>query len=85
MSSASIPPSSHPARTDAGAGSSWEPDVAEAQPDRAAHILLVPNGSPYHRAKHAERIGIMLGSLLSGVAGYLVLRLSCRLTDSTCR
>ncbi len=32
-----------------------------------------------------ERIGIIFGSLLSGVAGYLMLRLSCRLTDSTCR
>ena len=32
-----------------------------------------------------ERIGIMLGSLISGLAGYLMLRHACRLADNECR
>ena len=32
-----------------------------------------------------ERLGIVMGSLLSGVAGYLVLRRACRLNGEGCR
>ena len=42
----------------------WTPDVAEAQAESGAQILLVPNGSPYHRAKQSERIGIMVGRVV---------------------
>ncbi len=38
----------------------WSPDVAEAQAESGAQILLVPNGSPYHRAKHDIRLGHMV-------------------------
>lgn len=33
----------------------WTPDVAEAQAESGAEILLVPNGSPYHRDKQRLR------------------------------
>ena len=35
----------------------WRPDVAEALAESGAEILLVPNGSPYHRDKHDLRLG----------------------------
>ncbi|MEV8465625.1 NAD+ synthase [Fluviibacterium sp. DFM31] len=38
----------------------WHPDVAEAQAESGAEILLVPNGSPYHREKHDERLNHMV-------------------------
>ncbi|MEM8555221.1 MAG: NAD+ synthase, partial [Pseudomonadota bacterium] len=42
----------------------WTPDVAEAQAESGAHILLVPNGSPYHRGKQEERIGLMVSRVI---------------------
>ncbi len=38
----------------------WSEDVAEAVAESGAEILLVPNGSPYHRAKHDLRLGHMV-------------------------
>ncbi|WP_116085845.1 NAD+ synthase [Tropicimonas sp. IMCC34011] len=38
----------------------WWPDVAEAQAESGAEILLVPNGSPYHRVKRDVRMGHMV-------------------------
>ncbi len=38
----------------------WVPDVAEALAESGAEILLVPNGSPYHRTKHDLRLGHMV-------------------------
>ncbi|WP_193140677.1 NAD+ synthase [Meridianimarinicoccus sp. MJW13] len=38
----------------------WHPDVAEAQAESGAEILLVPNGSPYHREKYDERLNHMV-------------------------
>ncbi|MCA8880656.1 MAG: NAD+ synthase [Rhodobacteraceae bacterium] len=37
----------------------WTPDVAEAQAESGAELLLVPNGSPYHRDKQRLRLDIM--------------------------
>lgn len=42
----------------------WTPDVAEAQAESGAQILLVPNGSPYHRGKQSERIGLMVNRVV---------------------
>ncbi|WP_370222797.1 NAD+ synthase [Pararhodobacter marinus] len=38
----------------------WHEDVAEAQAESGAEILLVPNGSPYSRARHDTRMGLMV-------------------------
>ncbi|MDO5633073.1 MAG: NAD+ synthase [Paracoccus sp. (in: a-proteobacteria)] len=38
---------------------SWYPDVAETLAETGAEILLVPNGSPYHRNKLDLRMGHM--------------------------
>jgi NAD+ synthase len=38
----------------------WHPDVAETLAETGAQILLVPNGSPYHRGKHDQRVGLMV-------------------------
>ncbi len=38
----------------------WGGDVSEAQAESGAEILLVPNGSPYHRDKHDLRLGHMV-------------------------
>jgi len=42
----------------------WHPDVAEAQAESGAEILLVPNGSPYHRDKHDERLSHMVARVV---------------------
>lgn len=42
----------------------WTADVAEAQAESGAQILLVPNGSPYHRGKQSERIGLMVNRVI---------------------
>ena len=39
----------------------WHEDVAEAQAESGAEILLVPNGSPYFRGKFDIRMGHMVG------------------------
>ncbi|MEM9708676.1 MAG: NAD+ synthase [Pseudomonadota bacterium] len=38
----------------------WHPDVAEAQAESGAEILVVPNGSPYYRGKFDRRMGLMV-------------------------
>ncbi|QFU07957.1 Glutamine-dependent NAD(+) synthetase [Rhodobacteraceae bacterium THAF1] len=42
----------------------WHEDVAEALAESGAEILLVPNGSPYHRHKHDLRLGHMVGRVV---------------------
>ncbi|WP_112308684.1 NAD+ synthase [Pseudogemmobacter bohemicus] len=38
----------------------WHPDVAETLAETGAEILLVPNGSPYHRGKPNLRLNLMV-------------------------
>ncbi|WP_068306856.1 NAD+ synthase [Pararhodobacter sp. CCB-MM2] len=38
----------------------WHEDVAEAQAESGAEILLVPNGSPYSRGRFDTRMGLMV-------------------------
>ncbi|AJE48407.1 NAD+ synthase [Celeribacter indicus] len=38
----------------------WSEDVAEAQVESGAEILVVPNGSPYHRGKFDIRLSHMV-------------------------
>ncbi|MGB1235341.1 MAG: NAD+ synthase, partial [Planktomarina sp.] len=38
----------------------WHPEVAEAQAESGAEILLVPNGSPYYRGKMDTRMNHMV-------------------------
>ncbi|MCB1390024.1 MAG: NAD+ synthase, partial [Rhodobacteraceae bacterium] len=38
----------------------WHEDVAEAQAESGAEILLVPNGSPYSRSRHDTRMALMV-------------------------
>lgn len=38
----------------------WHPDVCEALQESGAEILLVPNGSPYHRGKRGTRMHKMV-------------------------
>ncbi|MGB0660559.1 MAG: NAD+ synthase [Mangrovicoccus sp.] len=42
----------------------WTPDVAEALAESGAEILLIPNGSPYHRGKQDERIQLMVNRVV---------------------
>ena len=42
----------------------WHPDVAEAQAESGAQILVVPNGSPYHRTKRDVRLGHMVARVV---------------------
>ncbi|WP_127105620.1 NAD+ synthase [Pararhodobacter zhoushanensis] len=42
----------------------WHEDVAEAQAESGAQILLVPNGSPYSRARHDTRLGLMVSRVV---------------------
>lgn len=42
----------------------WHEDVAEAQAESGAQILLVPNGSPYSRGRHDTRMGHMVSRVV---------------------
>ena len=42
----------------------WHPDVCETLVETGAEILLVPNGSPYRRGKHDERLGHMVARVV---------------------
>ena len=43
---------------------SWHPDVAETLAETGAEILLVPNGSPYHRGKPDLRLNLMVARVV---------------------
>jgi NAD+ synthase len=43
---------------------SWYPDVAEALEESGAELLLVPNGSPYHRGKFDLRLNLMVSRVV---------------------
>jgi NAD+ synthase len=43
---------------------SWHPDVAETLAETGAQILLVPNGSPYHRGKLTTRLNLMVSRVV---------------------
>ncbi len=43
---------------------SWHPDVAETLAETGAQILLVPNGSPYHRGKLSVRLNLMVSRVV---------------------
>jgi NAD+ synthase len=42
----------------------WHPDVAETLEESGAEILLVPNGSPYHREKLEVRQNLMVARVV---------------------
>ena len=42
----------------------WHPDVAETLAESGAEILLVPNGSPYHRGKPDQRTNLMVARVV---------------------
>ncbi len=42
----------------------WHPDVAETLAETGAEILLIPNGSPYHRGKPAVRMNLMVARVI---------------------
>ncbi len=42
----------------------WHPDVAETLAETGAEILLVPNGSPYHRGKPDVRLNFMVARVI---------------------
>ncbi|MFE3837240.1 NAD+ synthase [Pseudogemmobacter sonorensis] len=42
----------------------WHPDVAETLAETGAEILLVPNGSPYHRGKPNLRLNLMIARVV---------------------
>jgi len=42
----------------------WHADVAETLAESGAEILLVPNGSPYHRGKPSERTNLMVARVV---------------------
>ena len=42
----------------------WHPDVTETLAETGAEILLVPNGSPYHRGKPDLRLNLMVARVV---------------------
>jgi NAD+ synthase len=42
----------------------WHSDVAETHAESGAQILLVPNGSPYHRGKPSVRTNLMVARVV---------------------
>ena len=42
----------------------WSPEVSETLAETGAQILLVPNGSPYHRGKLDQRMGHMVARVV---------------------
>jgi NAD+ synthase len=43
---------------------SWHPDVCETLAETGAEILLIPNGSPYHRGKPDLRMNLMVSRVI---------------------
>ena len=42
----------------------WHPEVAETLAETGAEILLIPNGSPYHRGKPSLRMNLMVARVV---------------------
>ena len=42
----------------------WHPEVAETLAESGAEILLIPNGSPYHRGKPSVRMNLMVARVV---------------------
>jgi NAD+ synthase len=42
----------------------WHPDVTETLEETGAEILIVPNGSPYHRGKPNLRLNLMVSRVI---------------------
>jgi NAD+ synthase len=42
----------------------WTPDVVECLAETGSEIILVPNGSPYHRGKPEVRLNLMLNRVV---------------------
>jgi NAD+ synthase len=42
----------------------WHPDVAETLAETGAEILVIPNGSPYHRGKPNLRLNLMVSRVV---------------------
>ncbi|AWD21348.1 NAD+ synthase [Fuscovulum blasticum] len=42
----------------------WHPDVTETLQETGAEILLIPNGSPYHRGKPNLRLNLMISRVI---------------------
>ena len=42
----------------------WHPDVTETLQETGAEILLIPNGSPYHRGKPNLRLNLMISRVV---------------------
>ena len=42
----------------------WYEDVVEAHAETGAEFLLIPNGSPYHRTKHDQRLNLMVSRVI---------------------
>jgi len=42
----------------------WHPDVVETLEETGAEFLLVPNGSPYYRGKHDDRLNLMVARVV---------------------
>jgi len=42
----------------------WYPDIAETLAETGAEILMIPNGSPYRRAKFATRMNLMVARVV---------------------
>jgi NAD+ synthase len=42
----------------------WTPDVVECLAETGAELLIVPNGSPYWRGKHDERMSVALARVI---------------------
>ncbi|MGB1426156.1 MAG: NAD+ synthase [Paracoccaceae bacterium] len=42
----------------------WYEDVVETHAETGAEFLLIPNGSPYHRTKHDQRLNLMVSRVI---------------------
>ncbi|MEO1551042.1 MAG: NAD+ synthase, partial [Pseudomonadota bacterium] len=54
----------------------WFEDVAETAVESGAEILVVPNGSPYYRGKHDERMGQMVSRVVENEVPLAYLNLT---------
>lgn len=55
---------------------SWHPDVAETLAETGAEILLVPNGSPYHRGKPNLRLNLMVSRVIENTLPLVYLNMT---------
>ena len=62
----------------------WYEDVVETHAETGAEFLLIPNGSPYHRTKHDQRLNLMVSRVIESGLPLIYLNMVGGQDDQVC-